>query len=129
MHQPAVPGGQLAGFDGQRHRELRRRQCRRHHAHPVGDENAPGGTHALDVRVGRKIPVAWVYLTGWATRDGAIHFRDDIYGHDEKRELVAELKTQTLELEPLGGEQLQKLVSEVADVPPGIIERVRAVYR
>jgi L,D-transpeptidase YcbB len=46
----------------------------------------------LDVRVARKIPVAWVYLTGWATRDGAIHFRDDIYGHDEKRELVAELK-------------------------------------
>ena len=24
--------------------------------------------------------------------DGAIHFRDDIYGHDEKRELVAELR-------------------------------------
>jgi L,D-transpeptidase YcbB len=46
----------------------------------------------VDVRVARKIPVAWVYLTGWATRDGAIHFRDDIYGHDEKRELVAELK-------------------------------------
>jgi murein L,D-transpeptidase YcbB/YkuD len=46
----------------------------------------------VDVRVARKIPVAWVYLTGWATRDGAIHFRDDIYGHDEKREPVAELK-------------------------------------
>jgi hypothetical protein len=26
------------------------------------------------VRVARKIPVAWVYLTGWATRDGTIHF-------------------------------------------------------
>jgi L,D-transpeptidase YcbB len=46
----------------------------------------------LDIRVARKIPVAWIYLTGWATRDGTIHFRDDIYGHDEKRDLVAELR-------------------------------------
>ena len=46
----------------------------------------------LDIRVARKIPVAWIYLTGWVTRDGGIHFRDDIYGLDEKvsRPLVAE---------------------------------------
>ncbi len=45
----------------------------------------------MDVKLTRKVPVAWVYLTGWATRDGAIHFRDDVYGHDEKPapELVA----------------------------------------
>jgi hypothetical protein len=30
------------------------------------------------------MPVAWVYLTGWVTRDGAIEFRDDVYKHDEK---------------------------------------------
>ena len=28
-------------------------------------------------------PVAWVYLTGWVTRDNVVHFRDDIYGHDD----------------------------------------------
>ena len=28
--------------------------------------------------------MAWIYLTGWATRDGVIHFRDDVYGHDDK---------------------------------------------
>ena len=39
---------------------------------------------SIDVQLAHKIPVAWVYLTGWATRDGAIHFRDDIYGHDDK---------------------------------------------
>src|SRR5712691_11552117 len=46
----------------------------------------------LDIRVARKIPVAWIYLTGWVTRDGGMHFRDDIYGLDEKvsRPLVAE---------------------------------------
>jgi murein L,D-transpeptidase YcbB/YkuD len=44
-----------------------------------------------DIRLTHKVPVAWVYLTGWATRDNVIHFRDDVYGHDEKPapELVA----------------------------------------
>jgi len=28
------------------------------------------------------VPVAWVYLTGYATPDGTVHFRDDIYGLD-----------------------------------------------
>jgi hypothetical protein len=39
------------------------------------------------------VPVAWVYFTGWATRDGSIHFRDDVYGHDEPqtRSVVASL--------------------------------------
>ena len=31
----------------------------------------------------RPIPVAWVYLTGWASPDGTIHFRNDVYGHDK----------------------------------------------
>jgi murein L,D-transpeptidase YcbB/YkuD len=43
----------------------------------------------MDVKLARKVPVAWIYLTGWATRDGVIHFRDDVYGHDDKPALVA----------------------------------------
>jgi murein L,D-transpeptidase YcbB/YkuD len=35
------------------------------------------------INLPRKIPVAWVYLTGWVTRDGTIEFRDDVYNHDE----------------------------------------------
>jgi len=35
------------------------------------------------VNLPRKIPVAWVYLTAWMTRDGTIEFREDIYSHDE----------------------------------------------
>ncbi|HEY7297937.1 MAG TPA: L,D-transpeptidase family protein [Xanthobacteraceae bacterium] len=48
----------------------------------------------LDVRVAHKIPVAWIYLTGWVTRDGTINFRDDIYGYDEHpaHPFVAELR-------------------------------------
>jgi L,D-transpeptidase YcbB len=46
-----------------------------------------------DVRLTHKVPVAWVYLTGWVTRDGLLHFRDDIYHHDTapSRALVASL--------------------------------------
>jgi murein L,D-transpeptidase YcbB/YkuD len=35
------------------------------------------------VNLPHKMPVAWVYLTGWVTRDGTVEFRDDVYKHDE----------------------------------------------
>jgi murein L,D-transpeptidase YcbB/YkuD len=49
----------------------------------------------LDIRLGHKIPVAWIYLTGWVTRGGTVEFRDDIYGYDEHpaRPLMAERRT------------------------------------
>jgi murein L,D-transpeptidase YcbB/YkuD len=72
----------------------------------------------VDVRVARKIPVAWVYLTGWATRDGAIHFRDDIYGHDEKREVVAELKPSVATASRASGFILQSADTKPADLKP-----------
>ena len=48
-----------------------------------------------DIRLNRKVPVAWVYLTGWVTADNVVHFRDDIYNHDgaPSRALVADLRT------------------------------------
>jgi murein L,D-transpeptidase YcbB/YkuD len=36
-----------------------------------------------EVRLAHSVPVAWVYLTGWASADGTVHFRDDVYGVDE----------------------------------------------
>jgi L,D-transpeptidase YcbB len=42
---------------------------------------AAGQTHVINLP--HKIPVAWVYLTGWVTRDGTVEFRDDVYKHDE----------------------------------------------
>ena len=36
------------------------------------------------VNLPHKIPVAWVYLTGWARSDGTVEFRDDVYKHDEQ---------------------------------------------
>ena len=34
------------------------------------------------VRLAHGIPVAWIYLTGWASPDGTINFRNDVYGLD-----------------------------------------------
>lgn len=35
-----------------------------------------------DVRLARAVPVAWVYMTGYVSDDGKVHFRDDVYGLD-----------------------------------------------
>ena len=35
-----------------------------------------------DVRLARPMPLHWVYVTGWASADGVVQFRDDIYGRD-----------------------------------------------
>jgi L,D-transpeptidase YcbB len=35
------------------------------------------------INLPHRMPVAWVYLTGWMTRDGIVEFRDDVYKHDE----------------------------------------------
>ena len=37
-----------------------------------------------DVRLPKKVPVAWIYLTAWMTRDQTIQFRDDIYDQDQQ---------------------------------------------
>jgi murein L,D-transpeptidase YcbB/YkuD len=37
----------------------------------------------------RKMPVAWVYLTGWVRRDGVVEFRDDVYKHDDALDRAA----------------------------------------
>jgi murein L,D-transpeptidase YcbB/YkuD len=35
-----------------------------------------------EVRLKNPVPVVWVYMTGWASADGTVHFRDDVYGVD-----------------------------------------------
>ena len=30
----------------------------------------------------KAVPVAWVYMSGWASADGTVHFRNDVYGYD-----------------------------------------------
>ena len=37
-----------------------------------------------EVPMTRKVPVAWIYLTAWMTRDQTIQFRSDIYNQDEQ---------------------------------------------
>ncbi len=35
-----------------------------------------------DIKLPKPVPVVWVYMTGWASADGMVHFRDDVYNID-----------------------------------------------
>jgi murein L,D-transpeptidase YcbB/YkuD len=37
-----------------------------------------------DIALPNKVPVAWIYLTAWMTKDQTIQFRNDIYAQDEQ---------------------------------------------
>jgi L,D-transpeptidase YcbB len=37
-----------------------------------------------DIALPKKVPVAWIYLTAWMTKDQTIQFRKDIYAQDEQ---------------------------------------------
>jgi murein L,D-transpeptidase YcbB/YkuD len=45
-------------------------------------ETAIATPERQDIRLEKPVPVAWIYLTGYATPDGVVHFRDDVYGLD-----------------------------------------------
>jgi L,D-transpeptidase YcbB len=36
------------------------------------------------VHIKKSVPLHWVYVTAWATEDGAVHFRRDLYGKDQQ---------------------------------------------
>ncbi|WP_400769756.1 murein L,D-transpeptidase [Methylosinus sporium] len=40
------------------------------------------GGERQDVNLPKPVPVVWVYMTGWASANGTVHFRNDIYGVD-----------------------------------------------
>jgi len=48
----------------------------------AGIDAAIASTARQDIRLDKPVPVAWIYLTGYATADGTAHFRDDVYGLD-----------------------------------------------
>ena len=63
------------------------------------------------------MPVAWIYLTGWATRDNVIHFRDYVYGHD-KPTLVADARAQVASAARASGFVLQSADTRSSDLEP-----------
>ena len=40
-----------------------------------------------DIKLAKPVPVAWVYLTGYAMPDASVHFREDVYGLDVEKTL------------------------------------------
>jgi L,D-transpeptidase YcbB len=52
------------------------------------DAGIAAGTTKI-INLPHKIPVAWVYLTGWVTRDGTVQFREDVYKEDARLDPAA----------------------------------------
>ena len=45
-----------------------------------------------DARLAKPVPLLWVYVTAWATPDGVVQFRDDIYNRDGLGPLARTIK-------------------------------------
>ena len=52
------------------------------------DATIATGQHK-EIPLVHKVPVAWIYLSGWMMRDGTIQFRDDVYQQDTQPESAA----------------------------------------
>ena len=52
-------------------------------------EQAQRSGERTDVKLSKPVPVYWVYITAWATPDGVVHFRPDIYNHDGVGQMTA----------------------------------------
>ncbi|MDJ1157923.1 L,D-transpeptidase family protein [Chelatococcus sp. SYSU_G07232] len=67
----------------------------------------------LDVRLAKPVPVAWVYLTAYATPDGLVHFRPDVYDLDSGAELTASVSPASTVLPPR-----RPNAADLAPLPP-----------
>jgi murein L,D-transpeptidase YcbB/YkuD len=74
-------------------------------------------TQRRDVRLAQAVPVAWVYLTGWAAPDGTVQFRDDIYGHDAPGAAPVRV-VRAPERAPAAPAQIAPQVQQQAPPPP-----------
>ena len=67
---------------------------------PMEVETGIAAGDRRDVKLAKPVPVAFVYLTGYATPDGRAHFRDDVYGLDSPPAPAPELTTSSLPRPP-----------------------------
>lgn len=74
-------------------------------------------TQRRDVRLSQPVPVAWVYLTGWAAPDGTVQFRDDVYGLDRPGAPPAHI-VRAPERAPSTPTQIAPQVQQVPPAPP-----------
>lgn len=51
-------------------------------------EQMKEGGERKDVKVKKPVPLYFVYITAWATEDGAVHFRRDLYNRDKIGEVA-----------------------------------------
>jgi len=60
-------------------------------SHQQIEETVKSGAR-IDAKLAKPVPVHWVYITAWATPDGVVQFRDDIYNKDGLGAVAATVK-------------------------------------
>jgi L,D-transpeptidase YcbB len=69
----------------------------------------------VDVRLAQPVPVYWVYITAWATPDGVVEFRDDIYQRDGIGSVASD---QSGPISESGAQQAQQVSTGMPPTPP-----------
>jgi murein L,D-transpeptidase YcbB/YkuD len=87
-------------------------------------EAAVASSQRIDVRLAHNIPVAWIYLTAWMSRDGNVHFRPDIYRQDDAptRPFMVQLPKPVVTAARNAGFSLQSGESHAEGAAPQIAE-------
>ncbi|MGH6817228.1 MAG: L,D-transpeptidase family protein [Methylovirgula sp.] len=75
----------------------------------------------VDVKLAQPVPVYWVYITAWATPDGLVEFRDDIYQRDGLGSVASDELTGQI---PAPGAVQAQQVSTGAPPPPVAVPNV-----
>ena len=88
---------------------------------PMEIESAIATGARIDARLAKSVPVAWIYLTGYASPDGTAHFRDDVYGIDEPKPLAPEPPTPVATQDPAATSSVLLPRKQVQRPPPAAI--------
>jgi murein L,D-transpeptidase YcbB/YkuD len=81
---------------------------------PADVDAAIASAKRFDAKLPKPVPVAWVYLTGYALADGTVNFRDDPYGLDAARP-AADQAPMAAPAEPAQAQPSQALASPTID--------------
>lgn len=73
----------------------------------------------VDVKLAEPVPVYWVYITAWATPDGLVEFRDDIYQRDGLGSVASDQMPGQMPEQGSASEQAQQVsTSAPPSLPP-----------
>jgi L,D-transpeptidase YcbB len=72
----------------------------------------------VDVKLVPPVPVYWVYITAWASPDGLVEFRDDIYQRDGLSSVASDQPPGQMPVQGVGTQQVSTGAAPAAAIVP-----------